>query len=101
MRRELEPALNLARTLAAAELPEFLGELECIRVSALARLSPHSQEQERADRLLDVNEAANCLHCSPEYLYRNHRRLPFTRREGRKLLFSSNELDKYLKRKSR
>jgi excisionase family DNA binding protein len=99
MRRELEPVLDLTRTLAPAELPAFLGELEQIRVTALARITTPPVEA-RPDELLEVPEAAHRLGVSPDYLYRHSKRFPFTRRTGRKLLFSSAGLDAYL-RKSR
>jgi hypothetical protein len=99
MRRSLESALSEARTLPAADLPEFLGELETVRIVALARIvAPAAQA--RPDELLEVREAAYRLGVSPDFVYRNHKKYTFTRREGRKLLFSSNGLDAYL-RKSR
>jgi excisionase family DNA binding protein len=97
MRRELESALMQAETLAPAELPRFLGDLEEIRSTAVARLTTPTAEP-LPDELLDVHEAARRLSCSPDYLYRHHSRLPFTRRPvGRKLLFSSTGLQQYLK----
>lgn len=97
MRRELESASLLAKNLPAADLPEFLGQLETIRVIALARISAPASAA-HPDQLLSVEEAAARLHVGCDYLYRHHARLPFTRREGRKLLFSSNGIDSYLKR---
>jgi len=96
MRRELESALMQATALAQAELPRFLGDLEEIRSTALARLATPTAEP-LSDELLDVHEAARRLGCSPDYLYHNHRSLPFTRRPaGRKLLFSSAGLREHL-----
>jgi predicted DNA-binding transcriptional regulator AlpA len=44
------------------------------------------------DRLLDTEEASKVLQVSPDWLYRNSRRLPFTRRLGPKALrFSSGK----------
>jgi predicted DNA-binding transcriptional regulator AlpA len=99
MRRSLESALSEARTLSAADLPDFLGELETIRILALARIMAPAVES-RPDELLEVPEAAHRLGVSPDFVYRNHKKYTFTRREGRKLLFSSAGLDAYL-RKSR
>jgi hypothetical protein len=97
LRPELQPALDLATTLARSDLPSFLGAVEEIRVVALARLASPPVEA-RLDQLLDVPQAAARLNVSENYLYRNSRRLPFTRRVGRKLLFSSSGLDLYLKK---
>lgn len=97
MREELQAALSQARTLAPEELPRLLGDLEEIRATALARLARPAVEA-RPDEMLDVEQAAARMKCSTDYLYRHHRRLPFARRIGRKLLFSSAGLDSYLKR---
>jgi excisionase family DNA binding protein len=95
MRRELQLVLEEAHTLPADQLATFLGELETVRITALARITTPTVEA-KEECLLDVSEAANRMHCSRNYLYRHSRRLPFARRVGRKLLFSSNALDSYL-----
>ncbi len=89
--------LELARELDAADLPHFLGELETVRVTALQRLTSPAIPAPK-DQLLEVPEVAHRLGVSPNYLYRNSKRFPFTRRMGRKLLFSSQGLDSYLKK---
>lgn len=96
MRAETERLLALARDLPVEALPSFLGELETVRVTALVRFS--FPQIEPRDQLLEVGEAAARLSVSPAYLYRNSRRLPFTRRVGRKLLFSALGLDAYLRK---
>jgi hypothetical protein len=45
---------------------------------------------------LTCKQAAARLNCSPDYLYRRGRDLPFARRLGRKLLFSQNGIASYL-----
>lgn len=99
LRPSLEKVLTEARTLAPDELPRLLGDLEEIRAVALARIAAPAVEA-RPDELLTVEQAAKRLSLSKDYLYRHSRRLPFAKRIGRKLLFSSNGLDAYL-RKSR
>jgi predicted DNA-binding transcriptional regulator AlpA len=99
MRDELQSALALAATLPASELPQLCADLELIRVTCLARITSPATEA-REDTLLEVPEAAHRLGISPDYLYRHSTKFPFTRRIGRKLLFSSAGLDIYL-RKSR
>ena len=98
MRSELQAALHLAETSNPAEIPALLGELEQIRVTALARLSPPAVVCP-PDKLLDVGATARRLGISRDYLYRHQRKFPFARRIGRKLLFSSSGLDKFLARK--
>lgn len=98
MRKELEATLIAARTISAEELPRLLGELEEIRATALARLTSPTRYSQLPDSLLAVDEAASRLGVSPHYLYRNHRRLPFTRRMGRSLRFSSDGIEQYIRR---
>jgi excisionase family DNA binding protein len=75
----------------------LLGELEQIRVTALARLSPPTVSGP-PDEFLDVASAAKRLGVSEDYLYRHQRKFPFVRRIGRKLLFSSAGIAGYMKR---
>ena len=50
-----------------------------------------------ADRLLDAEEASKVLSVSPDWLYRHHKELPFSRKLGQKMLrFSSQGIQKYL-----
>jgi excisionase family DNA binding protein len=98
MRDELHAALGLARELTPEELPRLLGDLEEVRCTAIARLTavaPKSSPER--DELLNVAEACRRLNVSKDYLYRHHREFTFTRRVGRKLLFSSLGIDKYLR----
>jgi excisionase family DNA binding protein len=96
MRDELQIALSAARELPAPELPRLLGELEEIRATAMARLASPASVQ-RPDELLTVEQASERLGVSKDYLYRNHSRLPFVRRMGRKLLFSSLGIDSHIR----
>jgi excisionase family DNA binding protein len=100
VRRELESTLIVARTISQEELPRLLGDLEEIRATALARLTYPAREPQLPDSLLAVEEAATRLGVSQHYLYRNHPRLPFTRRMGRSLRFSSNGIEQYIRRKN-
>jgi len=96
MRTELETVLAKVEELSFADIPRFLGELEEIRVTALARLTAPSPASER-DELIDVSTAAQRLSVSTDYLYRNHDHLPFTRRMGKRLLFSSLGIERHIK----
>ena len=101
MIRELQSALDAARALPREQLPEFLGSLEQIRVTALARLSaPAPQQQAQPDELLDVAEAARRLGVSTQYLYRHHSRFPFIRRMGRALRFSAAGIEDYIRQRN-
>jgi excisionase family DNA binding protein len=100
LRKELESTLIAVRVIPQEELPRLLGELEEIRATALARLASPTHATQSLDSLLAVDKAAERLGVSPHYLYRNHRRLPFTRRMGRSLRFSSNGIEEYIRRKN-
>jgi hypothetical protein len=90
--QELERA---ARTLPAEELPDFLGGLEKIRVLAFARLVAPAPTL-RTDELVGIEEASRRLNISRSYLYRHWGELPFASHIGRKLVFSSLGIDRYI-----
>jgi len=49
------------------------------------------------DRLLDAEEAAKILSVSPDWFYRHHKKLPFTRKLAPRVLrFSYQGIQKYL-----
>jgi hypothetical protein len=83
--------------LPLEELPRLLADLEEVRVTAMARLTAPIHAQHPPDELVAVDEAACLLGVSPNYLYHNHKRLTFVRRMGRRLLFSSNGIQAYLR----
>jgi hypothetical protein len=97
MRRELETILQIVHDLKVEQLPELLGDLERVRVTAMARLTAPVVTQPSVDRLLGVGEAAKQLGVSEDYLYRHHREFSFARRAGRKLLFSSVGIEKHIR----
>ena len=99
MRSELESVLTAARTLPTEELPEFLGEVEQIRVTALARISAPVIAQATPDAPLNINEASARLGLSVSYLYRHASRFGFAKRVGRALRFSSNGIENYIRRR--
>jgi len=99
MRPDLEPILVSARLLSPEELPRLLGDLEEIRATALARLTAPAPQTQAPDTLLDVDEAAARLGQSRSYLYRHHKRFPFTRHMGRSLRFSANGIEHFLRQR--
>ena len=101
MRDELEFALLEAQELPANELAGFLGEIETIRYTAIARLNAHLQAPSmHEDRLLSIEEASERLGVSKDYLYRHGKELACMHRMGRKLLFSSLGIDKYIRQQN-
>ncbi len=55
------------------------------------------QDKKESDRLLTAGEAVRILAVSPDWLYRNARKLPFSRKLGPKMLrFSRLEIEKWI-----
>ena len=103
MTPELQDALlAAARECQPDELPLFLGTLRQVEATAMARLmSPSTSERNREaqpDHLITVREAAGRLGISADYLYRHSAKFPFTRREGKRLLFSAQGIQQYISR---
>ena len=97
MRPELQTVLEIAQSLPTNDLSAFLGDIEQIRVAAFVRLiAPPLRDL--PDSLVDVSEASKRLGMSVSYLYRNHESLPFTRRAGRSLRFSTQGMEEHLRR---
>jgi hypothetical protein len=99
MRSELQTVLDSIRQIPADKLPQLLGELEVVRATAVMRLSSPASAPQSHDELLSIEPAAERLGVSRDYLYHNHDKFTFTRRMGRKLLFSSLGIDAYIAKK--
>jgi hypothetical protein len=97
--RPLRPKdlLTAAREATLEELPGLIGELEAAKATAWARLTASASTQPEHDELINVPEAARRLGISEDYLYGHHREYPFTRRQGRKLLFSALGIDRHIR----
>jgi hypothetical protein len=100
-RQLFEALLQLAHGLDREQLPALLGRLEQAKAIAFARLAAvgTGNGTPPADELVAVGEAARRLGVSKDFLYRHHGRYSFTRREGRKLLFSSVGIDRHISHK--
>ncbi len=101
VRHSLDAILKVVREAPAQDLPDLIGQLESIKAVAWARLVAPTLTPQANDELIDVSEAASRLGVSADYLYRNHSRLPFTRRAGRKLLFAVKGIEQYISQKKR
>src|SRR5262245_57008721 len=90
---------NLDR-LSTDAVPEAIGQLETAKARLWARLmvpAPTVPALDDPEATVDVHDAARLLAMSPGWLYRNARRLPFTRRVGtRALRFSVAGIRRYL-----
>src|SRR5215469_7693642 len=77
--------------LSREEIAHIRGELARLDTLLLCRAVDSKGQADDAvpgDQLLNIAEASHRLGVSPDYLYRHHKSLPFTRHIGRKLLFS-------------
>jgi hypothetical protein len=99
MNDAIELLLQFARNSSQEDLPSFIGDLERVKAMAWARLAAPTQAQQGHDELIPVPEAARRLGVSEDYLYGHHKDYPFTRRQGRKLLFSAQGIDKHIRQK--
>lgn len=97
MRSELQAVAVKVAEIPAEELPSLIGELESLKAAAWARLTAPAPAAQSHDELLDISEAARRLGCSTDYLYRNSKKLSFTRRNGRSLRFSALGIDRHIK----
>ena len=97
---DLDRVLADLDRLSTEAVPEAIGQLEAAKARLWARLTlpvPTAPALDGPDTTVDVREAARLLAMSPGWLYRNARRLPFTRRVGtRALRFSVAGIRRYL-----
>lgn len=97
MRNELEIVLIAAQDMPLEQLPKLLGELAEVQYTAMARLTVSPPATQQHDELLGIEAAAERLGVSKDYLYRNHSKFSFTRRIGKRLLFSSIGIDRHIR----
>jgi helix-turn-helix protein len=88
--------VELARSTPREKLAVFLGVLETARMTARERLLQAPAPEEES-KLLNIQEAATILGCSVHWLRRHE--LPCTRRVGRRVLYHSGELQKFIRSK--
>ncbi len=100
--RTLAELDDLIADASVAELPGWAAALAARVSRVTARVLEGLTEPEvrpqgdtPPDGNLGVGEASRRLGMTPGWLYRNARNLPFTRRIGRRLLFSARGLDRW------
>ena len=97
MKDSLENVLEAARTAPAESLPELLGKLAVAQAVAFSRLQSPAPMPKLNDELLGIEETCRRLGVSTAYMYRHHAEFSFTRRVGKKLLFSSLGIEQHIK----
>jgi predicted DNA-binding transcriptional regulator AlpA len=95
----IETIVEQARVTPSEQLPEFLGKLETARAVAYARLQAPAPLARPDDQLIAVGAAAALLCVSRSYLYQHSATLPFTVRVGKKVLFSTQGIQEYVKQR--
>ena len=81
------------------EISANLGELflKLMRQAVREEIRTLIQDLREKDRLLTAQESAQMLAVSPEWLYRNANKLPFTHRLGPKVLrFSQRGIERWI-----
>jgi excisionase family DNA binding protein len=76
----------------------LLGDLESLRIALVQKLNSPQAAPAAHDQLLSVDDAAERLGMSRNYLYRNSQKFPFTRHVGRSVRFSSLGIDSYIQK---
>src|SRR5437762_12481213 len=79
----------------AEQIPPLLCQLAALQSMLAARLTGATTPVSE-DRMLDIEAAADRTGMSKDWLYRHAKALPFTRRIGRKMLFSEAGLTRWL-----
>jgi hypothetical protein len=83
-----------------SSIPYLRGELAKFDTMLLARiLDERNRRDEKSnefDQLLNVQQAAAKLGVSVDYIYKRAPVFPFTVREGRRVLFSQQGVERYL-----
>jgi excisionase family DNA binding protein len=83
----------------AAQIPAFLMQLSALQTALAARLIVTEQTSAEADTLLAVDEAAEHLGVSEDWIYRRTKTLPFVVRVGRHVRYSARGMEKYIRNK--
>ena len=96
MNELMQNVLRAVQSCPVDRLPRVLGMLAEIQETCRARLRAPAQPAP-ADELLTVQQAADRLQVSHAYLYKNTS-LPFRRKLGRSLRFSSTGIAEYLQK---
>ena len=83
-------------------IPALLSQLSALQGAMAARLISADRDEpvSSEDTLLTVDQAAERLGVSTDWLFRRSRTLPFVVRLGRHLRFSNRGIDRYLRNRT-
>lgn len=76
----------------------FVVHLTVDELAAIVRdaVASAPKSASREDKLLTVEQVCEVVNCKPEWIYHNVKRLPFVRKIGGMLRFSSNDLQRWI-----
>ena len=89
-------------TVPPSRIPALLSQLSALQGAMAARLISADRDEtvSTEDTLLTVDQAAERLGVSTDWLFRRSRTLPFVVRLGRHLRFSNRGIDRYLRNRT-
>ena len=89
-------------TVPPGRIPALLSQLSALQGAMAARLISADREEtvSSEDTLLTVDQAAERLGVSTDWLFRRSRTLPFVVRLGRHLRLSNRGIDRYLRNRT-
>jgi len=95
-----DPAL--VATVPPGRIPALLSQLSALQGAMAARLISADRDEpvSSEDTLLTVDQAAERLGVSTDWLFRRSRTLPLVVRLGRHLRFSNRGIDRYLRNRT-
>ena len=89
-------------SIPPGRIPALLSQLSALQGAMAARLiaADHDEAASPQETLLTIDEAAERLGVSKDWLFRRSRTLPFVVRLGRHLRFSGRGIDRYLRNRT-
>ncbi len=83
--------------IPVSDIPTLLTQLSALQTAMAARLIAGHDETADSDTMLTVEQAAQRLGVSPDWLYRRTKVLPFVVRLGRHVRFSAQGIERFLR----
>ena len=81
----------------ASQIPALLARLSSLQTAIAARLMVTGEKTVETDNMLTIEQAAERLGVSADWIYRRSKKLPFIVRLGRNVRCSARELDRFLR----
>lgn len=99
---ELVEDLARVASVPPGRIPALLSQLSALQGAMAARLIAADRDEPVSgeDTLLTVDQAAERLGVSTDWLFRRSRTLPFVVRLGRHLRFSNRGIERYLRNRT-